>query len=138
MRSSVSQAYSLSSLRKLEPLVDQCNKLFFEKMTSHGGTPIDLGEWLQWYAFDVIGNITFLQTFGFMKHGEDKLNIIDGLEAGIQYSSVIGQLPELHPWLLGNGKIVDALSKIPAIERRNPVNRILQVLSSRRLIMSGI
>ena len=85
------------------------------------GRPVDLGEWLQWYAFDVIGNITFSQTFGFLKDREDNRHVIDGLEASTRYSSVIGQIPELHPWLLGNERLVDLSMKIPAAAKSNPI-----------------
>jgi hypothetical protein len=133
MRTTIAQAYSLSSLRQLEPLVDECSILFMDAMKDLAGKPLDLGEWLQWYAFDVIGNITFAQTFGFLKDREDRMKVIDGLEAGTKYNTVIGQVPELHPWLLGNESLMNLLMKIPALARANPITVLKKVRLRRDL-----
>src|SRR5882757_562357 len=76
------------------------------------------------YAFDAIGNITFSQTFDFIKRRGDRLNIIDSIEAGIIYNTVIGQLPWLHPWLLGNAKFIKFLTQIPAFAKANPITKL--------------
>ena len=130
MKSAVAQAYSLSYLRQLEPLVDECNVLFENAMTCLVGQPLDFGEWLQWYAFDVIGNITFSQTFGFLKNREDSHNIIAGLEAGTRYNTSIGQIPEWHPWLLGNESLLNFLMVIPAVAKANPITILNEVRPS--------
>ena len=104
--------------------------MFMEAMRDLARQPIDLGEWLQWYAFDVIGNITFAQTFGFLSSRQDSLNVIDGIEAGNQYNTVIGQTPEWHPWLLGNGRLVDLMMKIPAVAKANPITTLNKVCLS--------
>ena len=121
MKTSVAHAYSVSYLQQVESLIHECNVLFMDAMRDFAGQPIDFGKWLQWYAFDVIGEITFSQTFGFMSKREDSLEIIDGLEGGNKYNSVIGQIPELHPWLLGNDKLLKLLMSIPALAKANPV-----------------
>lgn len=35
-------------------------------MRKHAGEAVDLSEWLQYYAFDVVGSMTFQHRFGFM------------------------------------------------------------------------
>ncbi|KAG4422212.1 hypothetical protein IFR04_004592 [Cadophora malorum] len=63
---------------------------------------VDLSVWLQWYAFDAIGNITFQRKFGFMERKEDVDEMIEGIDLGLQYVKVIGQFPNLHPYIMGN------------------------------------
>ena len=133
MKSTVAQAYSLSSLRQLESLVDECSRMFTDAMKDLAGQPIDLGRWVQWYAFDVIGNITFSRTFGFLKARKDSFGVVDGLEAGTRYNSIIGQTPEFHPWLLGNETLLNLLMVIPAVAKANPVTKLDEVCLERKV-----
>ncbi|KAJ9653012.1 hypothetical protein H2198_007759 [Neophaeococcomyces mojaviensis] len=98
----VAQKFAMTSIRSLEPLVDPCSDIFTDAMQASAGQIVDLGTWLQWYAFDVIGAITFNRRFGFMEKQRDIENIIEGLDFGLAYGGIIGQMPWLHPWLLGN------------------------------------
>lgn len=92
---------------------------------------VDLGIWLQWYAFDVIGAITFRRKFGFMEERRDIHDIIAGIEGGLWYGCICGQLPEFHPWLLGNHTLMNVLLKnIPAVEMANPVPKVVKVYDS--------
>lgn len=52
--------YSMSSLVGYEPYVDNCVDIICEKLQSHSEKKhtIDMTKWHQWYAFDVIGEIT--------------------------------------------------------------------------------
>lgn len=107
-------------------------------MQDLAGQSIDFGEWLQWYAFDTIGNITFSKTFGFIKDRADKNDILDGLEFGNRYNTFIGQVPGWHPWLIGNWTLVNNAMKIPAIARANPVVILNRVGSSgNSLLLKG-
>lgn len=96
-------------------------------MTDLAGQPIDMAEWLQWYAFDVIGKITFAQTFGFLENRQDPDKVIDGLEVGTQYNTTIGQIPEMHPWLIGNDRLMDFMMGFPSIAKANPVTTFKKV-----------
>jgi hypothetical protein len=50
----------------LEQFLDQTNSLFASKNAT-----CDFAEWLQFYAFDVIGQITYSKSHGFVEKGED-------------------------------------------------------------------
>lgn len=56
-----------------EPAVDSCIQLFMSRLSClvDQGGPINLGEWLEFYAFDVIGEITFSKKMGFLEQGAD-------------------------------------------------------------------
>lgn len=56
----------MSSLVHYEEFVDQCADVFFQRLGEFAeqDAKFNLGEWLQFYAFDVIGEITYGQRFG--------------------------------------------------------------------------
>ncbi|KAJ9606466.1 Cytochrome p-450 [Cladophialophora chaetospira] len=121
MKSAVASTYSLSYLRQFEPLVDECCRLFIDGMLDLAGQPLDLGEWLQWYAFDVIGNITFSRTFGMLKNRADRRNVIAGLKKGNGYNTAVGQIEGMHSYLLGNARLTEYTAKVPALAEGNPL-----------------
>jgi hypothetical protein len=129
LKQAVSSKFSLSTLNQFEAQVNECSNLFISIMHEYAesGQIMDLGQWLQWYAFDVIGAITFNSRFGFMDERRDLQDIIAGIEGGLWYGSICGQMPEIHPWLLANQPLMKVLSKVPAIEAANPVPKIAKV-----------
>lgn len=56
----------------------------------------------QYYAFDVVGEFTFQKKLGFLEKGSDVDDMMKTIEGILFYSATIGQVPELHPFLLGN------------------------------------
>ncbi|KAJ9204907.1 hypothetical protein DTO166G4_7697 [Paecilomyces variotii] len=101
---SVANAYSMTSLLELEPAVDSCTEIFLSQLhrLADSKTPVDLGMWLQYYAFDVVGEFTFSKKLGFLQEGRDVDDMIKAIEGMLLYASICGQVPELHPFLLGN------------------------------------
>ncbi|OJD31584.1 cytochrome p450 oxidoreductase [Diplodia corticola] len=100
----IANAYSLTSLLVKEDAVDSCSKLFMEQLGSFVdlNKPVDLGQWLQYYAFDVIGEISFARKLGFLQAGTDVDGMMETIAGILVYASLCGQLPEWHPFLLGN------------------------------------
>ena len=93
--------YSMSSLLSYEGYVDDCVeilKMRFSEIARSGQT-INLAYWLQCYAFDVIGAITFSNRFGFLDAGEDMGGAIQALDNNMAYSTQVGIYPNLHPIL---------------------------------------
>ncbi|KAH6984446.1 cytochrome P450 [Ilyonectria sp. MPI-CAGE-AT-0026] len=108
----VAQKFSMTSIRTLEYLVDPCSEMFITSMQELEGQVIDLGAWVQWYAFDVIGAITFSRRFGFMENRKDVNDVIHGIETGLWYAGLVGQVPSLHWGLLGNITFRRFLAKV--------------------------
>ena len=50
-RSYISSAYSMTSLKDLEPYVDNCVSKFLEKMGTMQNQAVDMGKWVQLFAF---------------------------------------------------------------------------------------
>ncbi|KAJ5365242.1 cytochrome P450 [Penicillium concentricum] len=126
LRRPVAQKFSMSSIKALEPLVDECTKIFIDSMRDFEGQCVDLGVWLQWYAFDVIGAITFQHHFGFLEKRKDIEGMIGALDNGLMYAGIVGQVPTLHRWLMGNRWVARILTAQPFVEVLDPLRTIVQ------------
>ncbi|KAG7405050.1 Cytochrome P450 monooxygenase [Fusarium oxysporum f. sp. rapae] len=105
LRRSVSNAYAMSTLVQFEPFVDSTTTEFFKQLDQRYANQndiLDFGTWLQYYAFDVIGELTYSKRLGFVDHGRDVDNIIGNLEWLLNYAAPVGQLPILDSLLLKN------------------------------------
>lgn len=88
--------------------MDHCSKMLVERFESFSrsgaeqgkgeGQMIQLQNWLQYFAFDVIGEITFGRPFGLLKEGRDN-GAIEAIGKRLLYSSLVGVYPWLHGWL---------------------------------------
>ncbi|KPM41821.1 hypothetical protein AK830_g4711 [Neonectria ditissima] len=101
----VANAYSMTTLTDYEPLVDRTILTFFHQLETRyvdSGQNCPMFEWLQYYAFDVIGEVTCSQSFGFLEKGCDVGGIIEALNTTMDYNAFVGQIPWLDHWLKKN------------------------------------
>jgi hypothetical protein len=104
-RRPVAHAYSLSTMVEYEGLVDSTIALLLSRLDTQyadTGDVLDLGLWLQFFAFDVIGELTFSKRLGFLAHGCDVENIIRSIGVNFDRISVLGQMPALDLCLWKN------------------------------------
>ncbi|KAG4430968.1 hypothetical protein IFR05_013555 [Cadophora sp. M221] len=66
-RRKVASLYSMTNLVQMEPFVDDCTGILVKRFTefAHRGEGVDMGHWLQCYAFDVIGHVTVRSSHSF-------------------------------------------------------------------------
>jgi cytochrome P450 len=105
LRRSINSAFSMSTLVQYEPFVDSTTSLFLsqtDKLYASPGITCDFARWLQFYAFDVIGNMTYSERHGFLERNEDIEGIISYLGKLFSYVAPIGQIPFLDLLLLKN------------------------------------
>lgn len=116
----VGAAYSLNNLLQSEAAIDSCSKLFMDRLDEFASKkePVDLGAWLQYYAFDVVGEVTFANKLGFLEQGSDVDGMMKAIEGMLAYASLCGQVPEWHKLLLGNPLLAKLM---PAMETWNQV-----------------
>ncbi|KAJ5164779.1 Cytochrome P450 E-class group I [Penicillium coprophilum] len=116
----IANSYSVSSLLELESSVNSCTEVFTSQLSKFAtkGTPIDLGLWLQYYAFDVIGEITFAKKLGFLEQGCDIDGMMQAIKGMLVYASLCGQIPKMHKVLLGNPLLTRF---VPSMESWNQV-----------------
>ncbi|GAP85089.2 putative cytochrome P450 family protein [Rosellinia necatrix] len=69
----VARPYSMESTKRFEPLINELTETLLEKLDNFATSSqtIDLGFWIQLYAFDVIGVVSFSKPFGFVSSGSD-------------------------------------------------------------------
>lgn len=127
LRKPVSQKFSMTSMKAMEPFTDECTGIFFKAMRDLEGQNIDLGVWLQWYAFDVIGCITFQRRFGFLEERRDVGGMIGDIEKVLKYAAMIGQIPEWHPYLVGNLWLSKILAAQTLVKVPDPLRTIVKV-----------
>ncbi|KAK4198879.1 cytochrome P450 [Triangularia verruculosa] len=98
MKRPIANIYSMSNLMEFEPHVDTTIRFFLSKLdagtTEHDQT-VDLGTWLQWFAFDMMGEITFSKRLGFLDESRDVDGIMGSIQKVFRYASSVGQIPWL-------------------------------------------
>jgi hypothetical protein len=102
----------MSTLVGLEEFVDSTLTLFQQRIgemalapdtpPSQRGEPINMVKWFQWFAFDVIGEISFSRRFGFLDAKKDIGDTCSMIDFFIMYTSAVAMVPGAHKWLLGN------------------------------------
>ncbi|KAF2993664.1 hypothetical protein E8E13_000479 [Curvularia kusanoi] len=116
----VANAYSMTAVLGMEDRIDSCITLLLDQLgkESREGLTVDLGEWLQLFAFDVTGEISFSKKLGFLHEGRDLDGIMATIQDQLSYGNLIGQIPELHYLLFGNRYF---RMLFPEMEKRNHI-----------------
>ncbi|KAB8073082.1 cytochrome P450 [Aspergillus leporis] len=97
LRSPIASLYSMTNVVKLEPLVDQTLAVLWKQLDqrflSANDKPFYLGNWLQYFAFDSMGTLTFSRRYGFLEQGRDMHGILDEIGSFMTRVAVMGQNP---------------------------------------------
>ncbi|KAK1756492.1 cytochrome P450 [Echria macrotheca] len=97
----ISKYYSPNGVASLEPLIDKtirqlCDEL--EKRFTTGavaGKPFNLGNWILYYTWDVVGMVTFSEPIGYLSTGRDFDGTLGDAEKALDYFSWVGCIPWL-------------------------------------------
>lgn len=65
-----SQSFSQKALRGYESRIVVYNKAFIARLGEHRGQPINAAKWINYYSYDVMGDLAFGKDFGMLKSGE--------------------------------------------------------------------
>lgn len=108
----VNHVYSLANVLKSEVYIDKCSELFLRRLREHAENAepvIDLGRWLQMYAFDVIGELYFGNMFGFLEQSHDHGRWIQSLHLLQPFLCISAMAPRLfQPLLLTSSAVIPA------------------------------
>jgi cytochrome P450 len=99
LRRSVNGAFSMSALVQYEPFVDEVTEVFLqqtEKLFAAPNKTCDFAKWLQFFAFDVIGQITYSKRHGFIDRGEDVDGMVQYLGKLFSYVAPVSNLQRLR------------------------------------------
>ncbi|KAI0433726.1 cytochrome P450 [Xylaria sp. FL1042] len=139
LRRCVNSAFSMSALVQYEPFVNNTMKLFFEqteRLYVNNAEGCDFVRWLQFYAFDVIGEVTYSKRHGFLERNEDVDGIVSYLGSLFLYVAPIGQIPWLDRLFLKN-PIYLKLSEWGIVDATNPIVLFARARMAERLGMTG-
>ncbi|KAH7067852.1 cytochrome P450 [Paraphoma chrysanthemicola] len=110
----VNPVYTLSNVLKSESYINLVSDLFLKRLGEYAdrNEPIDLGLWLQMYAFDVIGEIFFGGMFGFLEKSEDHGAFIASLDALMPVLCISAIAPTyLRPLIMSSAIVIPAAFK---------------------------
>lgn len=96
--------YSLASFQALTPWVEKTIHVLCDKLDlfASGSKTVDLGRYLQYAAFDSLGEVAFSTNFGFLDNGMDVNGSIALIDSVQVYDGVVGQIPFLDYFLRRN------------------------------------
>jgi uncharacterized membrane protein YGL010W len=82
MRRPVANLYSTTKLTTFEPLISSTMQYFFHRLDelftgNMKGADLDLFNWIQYFMFDVLGQLTFSQRLGCLEKGGDVEDVIE-------------------------------------------------------------
>ncbi|KAI1056935.1 hypothetical protein LB507_002367 [Fusarium sp. FIESC RH6] len=100
-RKPIAKFYSTSGVTALEPhinkVIDQlCWQLEQRFMDGNNvGKVCDIGQWILFYTWDVVGAVTFSQPIGYLENGYDFDSTLHNADKALDYFSVVGTMPFL-------------------------------------------
>nr|KMM70176.1 pisatin demethylase [Coccidioides posadasii RMSCC 3488] len=117
MRKPIANLYSIANLISFEPLVFSTMRCFFSRLDelfTDKNKDFDLGQWLQLFTFDVMGEVTFSRRLGFLEKGGDIENVMENNWQYFQAAAPNTQMPWLDYFWKDN-------PLLPTISKRNPL-----------------
>ncbi|KHN98028.1 Cytochrome P450 [Metarhizium album ARSEF 1941] len=115
LKKPVAQIFSLSNVVTFESLVDDVLHVVakqFDGRFCANDEIFDLSEWLQFFAFDVMGTLTFNKRYGFLEEGKDVGGKLDAVWLFMKQAAPMMQVPWLDKILYKN-RVVDSLRQTP-------------------------
>lgn len=130
--------YSMAAMQQLSPFINDTIELLIKKIGEHiAQRPrevFDLGDYLHYFAFDVLGEVAFSRSFGFLAEGRDVDNAIRTIDQSQTYNGIVGQVPELDrllrrnplwqfvPWLSTKNALITRMA-LEEMARRKPFDK---------------
>jgi hypothetical protein len=82
LKTPVASLYLLSNVITFEPFVDEVLDILFQQLDERfvkTQATADLADWLQYFAFDVMGTMTFSKRYGFLETGKDVNGLLQAI-----------------------------------------------------------
>jgi len=115
--------YSMASMLNQSDRIDSVIQMLRAKLdgfaSSETKKPIDLGNWLHYFAFDVLGEVAFSRLFGFLDQGYDVEGCIRTIDDSQWYNGIIGQIPFADRFL-----------------RRNPLRQFVPFMATKNALIT--
>lgn len=99
LKAPVAPLFSLSNILTLEPHVDKTIQVLVGQWDSRfldSQVTFDLADWLSYFAFDVMGTLTFSKRYGFLEEGRDVGGMIKMIFLFLKTAAPVGHLSFFH------------------------------------------
>ncbi|KAF5856881.1 hypothetical protein ETB97_006634 [Aspergillus alliaceus] len=96
LKSPVARLCSLSNVLTFENFIDQVLEILFRQFEERfvpGQTVFDLGNWLQYFVFDVMGTMSFSRRYGFLEKERDNPGLLPAIWAFMKAAAPVTQIP---------------------------------------------
>ncbi|KAI0855331.1 cytochrome P450 [Xylaria cubensis] len=128
MKRPIVKYFTMRNVLSKEILMDKVIKDMCRHLnTSFNDKDCDLGEWIAFCAWDILGMMVFSQPFGYMDNGRDFDGTIKISDQAMDYFAAVGQMPFLD-YLLDKNPIIRIgppnLGNITRIAAENLANRL--------------
>ncbi|KAK4941939.1 hypothetical protein LTR10_018269 [Elasticomyces elasticus] len=113
--------YSLATMQQSVDRIEETEKLLINRLDNFASPNkvCDLGDYLHFFAFDVLGEVAFSKKFGFLEAGVDVDGAIKTIDDSQWYNGLIGQVP----WL-------------DHLFRRNPLWQFIPFLATKNALIT--
>ncbi|KXS97489.1 hypothetical protein AC578_9065 [Pseudocercospora eumusae] len=93
------ESYGMSFIASLERHVDECIAIFGQRIEEfcEAGRSVDLAWWIQCFAADAVGMMTYGDRFGYLDEGKDIEGMLGVVHSGTAYGAIVGSYHWLHP-----------------------------------------
>lgn len=125
--------YSLASFQALTPWIEKTIDVLCDKLDlfASGSKVVDLGRYLQYAAFDSLGEVAFSTNFGFLDNGVDVNGSIELIDNVQLYDGIVGQIPFLD-YLLRRNPLWKYLPWVTPLDKNHITLTALGQLSARK------
>ena len=122
--------YTLSNIIKSEPYIDNLLVLLQSRLDDFArtGQPVSWEHWLDYFAFDVVGEVTFSRQFGFLASGRDIADAIKNQGVMTHYLAIMAYFPWAHNYLLAN-PLIEKLGLLPTMHILDTCNAAIAARS---------
>lgn len=111
LRKRVSGAYSMSSILKYEKYIQACLDLLLAKLHKYAGQgPVDMSDWTNAFAFDVVGELGYGSQLGMLRTETDVNDLRRNIFDVFKLLSCMGHFPG-QMWIIQN-VVISTLLKI--------------------------
>ncbi|KIX02572.1 uncharacterized protein Z518_08513 [Rhinocladiella mackenziei CBS 650.93] len=97
----IRQLYTMTNVRDFESLLDPVIARFTRTLEErfmdgeNAGKPFDASEWVNYFAWDAMSEMTFSKPFGFITEGQDVGGFLSISERSLDYYASVSQVPVL-------------------------------------------
>lgn len=103
-RKIAASVYSFSNVRKMEALLDRNIQSWIDRLTdkfASSSKQFDFAPWTVYMAYDIICEIGFGESFGFVREGKDVEGLIQGFHVGLTPFGIMARLYPATNWIKG-------------------------------------